>query len=202
MSKKKPVIYPVVFMICLTIFFTLILSILNEVSAERIQEQSQLRVQSRILFALNIPFDNQRESIVQAYNNNVNEISLEGRTIYAGVNNDQIFGYAFRIMGAGLWGSIESVLAFDKDFEKLLGITFIDHSETPGLGGRIDEIWFQEQFRGLDLSTPINDRYIIFRPSEGGNVDSISGATSTSNAVLNIFNENIRLIIEDIKGGL
>ncbi len=34
---------------------------------------------------------------------------------------------------------------------RILGLAFLRHSETPGLGGRITEDWFLEQFRGLPL---------------------------------------------------
>ncbi|MDP3385848.1 MAG: FMN-binding protein [Eubacteriales bacterium] len=200
MAKKKKVLYPVVFMIVITVAFTSVLAIINEVSAERIQQQSKLKEQSKVLYAFNIEFGETGEEIIRQYNQFIEERKVGNRTYYVRKANDEITGYAFKIEGAGLWGSIDAVLAFTQDFNKLSGVAFLNHSETPGLGGRIDEEWFQEQFRDISLDVTATDPYLIFKPSTGGNVDTISGATSTSKAVLNIFNQNIDVILTETKG--
>ncbi len=69
---------------------------------------------------------------------------------------------------------------------QLQGIVFTEQNETPGLGGRIMEEWFREQFRGLELVQGEQVKY-----GEGGSqkIDAISGATQTSNAILRIINQ-------------
>ena len=84
------------------------------------------------------------------------------------------------------------------DYSKLIGIEFTSHSETPGLGGRIDEEWFKEQFRGIDLEDSQDD-YIIYTPAAGGNVDAITGATLTSQSVREFVNEDIQKFITERK---
>lgn len=202
MAKKKQVLYPVVFMIVITVVFTSVLAIINEVSAERILQQSKLKEQSKVLYAFNIEYGDTGEEIIRQYNQFIEERKTGSQTYYVRKSNDEITGYAFRIQGAGLWGGIDAILAFTQDFSKLTGVSFLNHSETPGLGGRIDEEWFQEQFRDISLDVNSPDPYLIFKPSTGGNVDTISGATSTSKAVLNIFNQNIEVILTEIKGDL
>jgi Na+-transporting NADH:ubiquinone oxidoreductase subunit C len=199
MVKKKKILYPVLFMIGITIVFTSVLAVINEVSAERIQQQSKLKEQSKVLYAFNIPYDDSSEDIIRQYNQFIEERKTGIQTYYIWKSDGQISGYAFKIRGAGLWGGIDAILAFTQDFSKLTGISFLNHSETPGLGGRIDEEWFQEQFRNIPLDVGSSDPYLIFRPSSGGNVDTISGATSTSKAVLNIFNQNIEVILTELK---
>ncbi len=83
-----------------------------------------------------------------------------------------------------------------------MGIDFVSHSETPGLGGRISEEPFKEQFRNLDLSSRNEGgEYITYRPAPDGNVDSIAGgATLTSKSVSNFLNENIKDFIKFREG--
>lgn len=200
MAKKKRILYPVLFMIGITIIFTSVLAVINEVSAERIQQQSKLKEQSKVLYAFNIDYGDASEDIIRQYNQYIEEKKTGNQAYYVWKSNGQILGYAFKIQGAGLWGTIDAILAFTQDFSKLRGVAFLNHSETPGLGGRIDEEWFQEQFRDVLVEVSSTDPYLVFRPSTGGNVDSISGATSTSKAVLSIFNQNIEVILTELKG--
>jgi Na+-transporting NADH:ubiquinone oxidoreductase subunit C len=92
--------------------------------------------------------------------------------------------YAFPLDGQGLWGSIRGYIGVSATFDRLLGMEFVEQNETPGLGGRIDEPWFKEQFAGVPLIPGENLVY-------GSGIDAITGATSSSNAVLNILNNTI-----------
>ncbi len=194
--KKKQIVYPIIFMIIVTSIFTLVLAVINELTYDRIQEQSRIKTQSKLLYSLNLDFNNNSESIVSSYNTYITEKTINDYTYYIAKENGEVLGYAFQVVGKGLWGQINSYLAFDDSFNQLKGVDFISHSETPGLGGRIDERWFVDQFKGIELTPSQDGEYLIFKPSLGGNIDSISGATSTSKAVRSIFNENIREILQ------
>lgn len=60
---------------------------------------------------------------------------------------------------------------------KLNGISIMTHTETPGLGARIVEPEFTDQFAGLDLET-------TKLSAEGGKVDALSGATFSTVGVI------------------
>jgi len=60
---------------------------------------------------------------------------------------------------------------------KLTGISIMTHTETPGLGARIVEPEFTDQFAGLDLET-------TKLSAEGGKVDALSGATFSTVGVI------------------
>jgi Na+-transporting NADH:ubiquinone oxidoreductase subunit C len=194
-DSKKKILYPVIFMIAITIVFTALLATLNLVFADRIHQQSLLKEQASILYVFDIPHQDTSESVLETYQQFVEEDMVLSTPYYRYHKGGQTMGHAFKIQGAGLWGGIEAVLAFDPSFDHLLGITFLEHSETPGLGGRIDERWYQDQFRQIPLDRNAGTPYLIYRPATHGNVDAISGATSTSNAVLSIFNEEIHHIL-------
>lgn len=94
-------------------------------------------------------------------------------------------GWVVTRTGAGLWGDITVVVGFAADRERLTGIEFLKQSETPGLGARIAERWFTEQFRGKrGPFTTVGEG----EPSAENQFDAITGATSTSNAVRDILN--------------
>ena len=42
------------------------------------------------------------------------------------------------IEGNGLWSTLYGFLALDADTRTVVGITFYEHKETPGLGGEVD----------------------------------------------------------------
>ena len=108
--------------------------------------------------------------------------------------------YAFPVWGAGFWARIDGLLAVTPDLEKIVGIVFLSHSETPGLGGRITEKPWRDTFGGLRLTPPpAGEKYIAIDaappspgdPREGRHVDAITGATGTSRAVETFLNERI-----------
>ncbi|MCE5280167.1 MAG: FMN-binding protein [Planctomycetaceae bacterium] len=100
--------------------------------------------------------------------------------------------YAFDISGVGFWATIRGRMAVSADLKTVVGVVFLSHSETPGLGGRIssDAKW-RQTFRGLDI-TPGGGAKLIYinnvapetgPPQHGRHVDAITGATGTSTAV-------------------
>jgi len=109
-------------------------------------------------------------------------------------------GYAFEIGGVGLWAPIRGYMAVTTDLSKILGVVFVEHKETPGLGGRITEKSFQDEFRGLDITPPADGRKTLYvgtvesdpaSPRHGRSVDAMTGATQTSMAVERFLNRNI-----------
>jgi electron transport complex protein RnfG len=81
-------------------------------------------------------------------------------------------GYAFEVSGRGYADDIRFMVGVDNG-GKILGVSVLSHSETPGLGDRINEVasneyiwyplggggpakpWFTQQFEGLAASRPI-----------------------------------------------
>ena len=94
--------------------------------------------------------------------------------------SEEIDGYVLPLSGPGLWGTIEAVIGFDAGLETYTGVEFTDQNETPGLGGRISEDWFKEQFRGKIPPFELVPEGTAEGESE---VDAITGATRTSNFV-------------------
>lgn len=106
----------------------------------------------------------------------------------------------FPIRGYGLWSTLRGYLALDSaDYNTIVGITFYEHAETPGLGGEVDNDKWKEQWRGKKLFYDDGTPAIRLTRGGGGSdvsskasdadytVDALSGASITSNGVNNLI---------------
>jgi Na+-transporting NADH:ubiquinone oxidoreductase subunit C len=107
-------------------------------------------------------------------------------------------GWVITRTGPGLWGDITAVVGFAADREHLAGLEFLRQSETPGLGARIGERWFKQQFRGKrGPFTAVAEG----EPTTENEFDAITGATFTSNAVRDLVNAAVAAAARLPKGG-
>ena len=88
-------------------------------------------------------------------------------------------GYAVKVAPGGFGGAIEMMVGVSKD-GNVLGISIIKHAETPSLGAVAADKGsngqsFRDSFIGLSGEVKVS--------KEGGEADTISGATITSKAV-------------------
>lgn len=196
---KKSFSYPILFMAIITAVFTFILAFLNYSTADKIDFLQKTELREKILYVFDIPINSEDpEEIADIFNQNIREEDYKNQTIYYIEENGSPKAYAFPVSGSGLWGSIEGYVGISSDYDTIIGLDFTSHSETPGLGGRISEEEYKGQFRDLELKS--QGDYLIYKPSPGGNLDAITGATLTSKSVLNFLNEDIEEFIQSRKG--
>lgn len=100
--------------------------------------------------------------------------------IFIGEFNGRKNAVAFEAIGKGGYaGDVGVMVAFDLDTDELVGIGVTTSGETPGLGSRAKtDPKFAGQFKGLSAIESV----FKIRPA-GGDIDALSGATLTSNAV-------------------
>lgn len=102
---------------------------------------------------------------------------------------DRISLVLLPIAGQGYGGRIDAVIALHGDMNTVAGIAVTRQSETPGLGARIEESSWQASFPGTeirDASGEIRFQVARGRASSVHEVDGITGATRTSNAITRI----------------
>jgi Na+-transporting NADH:ubiquinone oxidoreductase subunit C len=110
--------------------------------------------------------------------------------------------YVIPITGYGLWDVVKGYLALEPDLSTVKGITFYEHKETPGLGARITESWFKDQFSGKKIIDAQGNMVSITiargkaTDSHSGPelehfVDGISGATLTGKGVNKFIKANL-----------
>ena len=196
--KKR--LYSIVFMFVLTFVFAAVVSAVKVHNEERIQINQQVKLQRVILKVLGVPVDEKAPNrvVIQAFERRVKAIEVKQQTLYVGYGEGgkQITGYAFPVGGAGFWGPVYGMVSVDPEASRIMGIAFYRHSETPGLGARITEIWFTKQFAGLPIFPVEGDKKIFFLkpagPGKGPNeLDAITGATGTSRAVEAFVNRDL-----------
>ena len=86
------------------------------------------------------------------------------------------------------------------DLKTIKGIEVLDHTETPGLGGRMTEEEFKRQFVGKKLKPRLS--LVRGRESIGPNeVHAITGASYTSKGIENIINEAMETFWQEMEVG-
>ncbi|MCC1493714.1 FMN-binding protein [Cognatishimia sp. F0-27] len=93
------------------------------------------------------------------------------------------------LTGQGYGGRIDAILALEGDLNTIAGIAITGHSETPGLGGRIEDPSWQASFPGTAIRDDTGDlRFNVARADASGpyQVDGITGATRTGRGVSNM----------------
>ncbi len=125
------------------------------------------------------------------------------------VNDQAVEGYVIPVNGMGLWDAIYGFLAIKPDGDTVIGISWYDQKETPGLGANIAEPQWQSQFPGKHIfqetpsgqtdfkTAPLGITVVKGKVSEiYGNspkalsaVDGMAGATLTGNGVTDAYRD-------------
>ena len=110
--------------------------------------------------------------------------------VYRALRGTDVTAVAFQVTGQGFGGPIQLILGIGAD-GKILGARVLAHSETPGLGDKIDATrsdWILA-FNDRSLGDPPPERWAVKK--DGGDFDQFTGATISPRAV-----------VKSIKGGL
>lgn len=161
-----------------------------------INKNEEITLKSSVLKALNIPFEEGNVTDIETqFDNNVDRKTADGVTYYLSTDGT----YAFLFEGSGLWGPIRGVLAMKRDVQTIQRITIIHQEETPGLGSRIAEQEYLENFQGKTFS-PELDLTGEGKADENNEIDAITGATLSCNAFVKILNEQHKKYTSIVEG--
>lgn len=101
-------------------------------------------------------------------------------------------GIAFKVFPKGYGGPVETLVGLKTD-TTVTGIIVASPAEglkeTPGLGIKIRESWFRDQFGGKKLEE-------LLLKKDGGELDAVTAATISSRAVVNGTREGIELYMK------
>ena len=152
----------------------LVLAATNAITEGPIQEIAMKAL--RDSFSAVMPADSYEEITVPA--------DYDVRSLYVAKNGDEVIGWCVTAAGMGYNGEVAVTLGVGTD-GLVTGCAVGDTSfaETPGFGARAKEASFQDQFVGLDA---VN----------GGSFEALTGATVTSNAILEAVNKALLCVDE------
>jgi Na+-transporting NADH:ubiquinone oxidoreductase subunit C len=191
---KRGHVYTLVFMVVCAVTLTLALALAYEAFKPSIARNRELREQRAVLYALGVDAEMTDDQAVTAFNERVAPaegapVSAEEKPILAYNEGGETLAYAVPFEGGALWGTIAGYLGVNAERTELTGLSFTAQNETPGLGGRIEETGWLEQFRGLPIS---QGGQLRFGVGDGWRVDAVTGATQTSAAVMRVINRTLQ----------
>lgn len=172
--------------ICFVAAFAL--SQVFELTKEPIAHQKRLEVLKAIRAVLpDIDNEPDKDAVHLQVDSTSHDESKEV-TFFRGRLNSELTGVAFVVESReGYGGRIEIMLGVDPQ-GTILGVEILSHLETPGLGSKITEKLFRQQFVGRGLK---DTRWAVRK--DGGDIDQITGATVSPRAVVKAIHEGLEI---------
>ncbi len=112
------------------------------------------------------------------------------REVFPATRDGTVTGVAYEVTGQGYGGAIDILMGIDRD-GTLLGVRVLHHSETPGLGDKVEATksdWI-DTFAGTSLDSVPDDEWAVKK--DGGRFDQFSGATITPRAVVKAVHQGL-----------
>ncbi len=169
--------------------------VLMGVSAMIPLDQEGLDLESKLLILRAFAIESGTDNIEQTFQENVAIDEVEGLTLYRS-NEGSI---AFEFTGRGHMAPITALVALAPDLKTIEGLVILEQQETPGLGGRIAEGEFLDQFKGLAL----NPEPVILPAGRAATADheveGITGATLTTKALEAMLTQSIQEVMQKLE---
>ena len=179
MSKKRE-FWPVIFLTLVVVISIVALTLANGITKDKIAQAKQ---------------DAVAEMLATLFPNMESFTYDEDGGLYTVLAGGEPIGHAFMAQGRGYGGTIDILIGLKPDNKSLQGIKIITQQETPGLGAKIINASFLDQFKGVGVNEVELSR-------DGGKIDAITGATISSAAVVNgVKQAIIKELVNQQKGG-
>lgn len=118
------------------------------------------------------------------------------KEVNRGSSGGKIVGYNITVTPKGYGGPLEMVVGIDKN-GRLIGIKILNHNETPGLGANADEPAFADQFHEKNVEKIV---VTTTPPTVDNEIQALSGATITSEAIASGVNRALEYWANNLKG--
>ncbi|MBQ3909222.1 MAG: FMN-binding protein [Bacteroidaceae bacterium] len=190
------IIYASVMVIIVAFLLAFISSVLKPTQDANVERDKK----NQILTSLNI-VGLKGEAIDRQYAQTITDVQTEaGGQVYVAQVDGQT-KYVLPVKGRGLWGGLWGYISIDEDKQHVFGTYFDHESETAGLGARIKERWFQEQFNGKPIFTDNTQQVALTVVKKGASkaeteIDGVTGATLTSNGVAGMVTDGLQAYID------
>jgi Na+-translocating ferredoxin:NAD+ oxidoreductase subunit G len=156
----------------------LTLALIYQKTAPIIEQQRQMLLEKSLQYVL----------VADSYQKH------EGDILYYEAKNKQgdIIGWALPLSGRGYNGSIQLLVGVDIN-KNISGVQVLGHTETPGLGSKINEIEYKQtestflkQFKAKNIQD-----IVLIKGKTDKNIQAITGATISSKAVVETVRSGI-----------
>jgi len=207
--KKDGILYTVAFVALVSFAFVFLLSLANVATKDEVARNRLAAERKSILNAFGIGYGSDAEALA-AFDARVERLAAKVNGVERPLYRATVDGlslYALKESGAGLWGTIELVVAAPEDRSRVAGVEVVAQHAPPGLGGRIDEAWFKEQWRdelvppgGIGIKTGAEASGKADADKGNGSVEGVSGASRSSQSFAAIVAKGLASLKQAIGG--
>lgn len=170
-------------LLIITSIAAVILGISNDITSEIIADvRAEASNEARLEV---LPQADKFEALSEEEFNKIKSNNDKVLEIYGGYKGDNLVGYAIKTATPGYGGDIEVITGLSLE-GKVTGIKVVNHAETPGLGANATKPEFQGQYK----NKPVDKEIVVVKsaPSNDNEIQALTGATISSNAVTNGVN--------------
>ena len=204
--KDKP-FFAVVYMFVVTAFFSAVLIGFARLTRDRVQANEQLAFEKAVVQVFPTIQATSNAAIHQIFTEQFQlRTAADNRVFYVYLTNGEIAGYAVTVEGKGFWDTIKGIIGVAPDRKTITALAFYEQKETPGLGARIADPDFCDQFIGRQIAPgdkPIGIRP-VGEPLRENQVHAVTGATQTCVRLEKLVNDDLaqwRQFIEQQEDG-
>jgi len=189
--KRK--LLDVLFIVVLGVVSVTLLLAAQSYSAPAVRRFRETRLKTNVLTAAGIAWT--QADFREVFEQRVREQSGDGMAWFVA---DSLVIYEFK--GRGLWGMIEGIATFDSALTRIVGVRVLAQEETPGLGDRIKDAAYLATYQGRTAAEPLV-LAMRHKAEEENEVDAITGATLSSQALVKTVSDAAARLRAAAKGG-
>ncbi len=178
--------YQTILLGSVTLLTSGVLAVANYLTQEAIQAAEMQDIKHTLVQVLPIQYDNdllQDTVILPGIDGNL-------LTVYRARQRKRVVAVVFQVSQFGYAGPVVLMMGISRTGE-VLGVRVLKHSETPGLGDKIElakNNWILS-FNGKSLTNPVTIQWQVKK--DGGVFDQFTGATITPRAVVRAVKQGL-----------
>lgn len=193
-------------LLVITLVAGLALSAVNEITKEPIakaEETARLEAYETVFPNAQFETPQDLDALLEGGQAAIDSAGLSGCTVsdilYANDANGNRIGYVVAAVSpSGYGGDISVAVGIDSKTNTVTGFSVLSNSETAGLGAKCTDDEFTSQFKGKEATSI---EYVKGGGAAGNQIDAISGATVTTNAVTEAVNSALTVYADVLKEG-
>lgn len=198
--NKSSSTYILGFIIVVSLVFGTGVAVVHYATQQMLERNEQLHINRLVAQAFTLKVSQETpeaygQAVAQAIEIDTIGDAQNPMTLYRSRTEDGLIGFSFA--GTGFWDRISGILVLSADLSTIQNIRFFEQSETPGLGARIEEAWFVNQFQGVRIDWEDGaGEYVVISPvaekKPQNEIDAITGASQTSMALMRTLNADLK----------
>ncbi len=189
--SAKNILIPAVVLVLICIVVTSLLAVTNSLTKGPIKEQEILKAESTRKIV--VPLATEYKEL------NIEDIAKDYQAVeecYGAFDESgNLIGYTLTTSQSGYAGAIKMMVGIDIESNAISGVAILSQTETPGLGANAENESYTNQYK-----QPIGDIEVVKNPPADGQVQALTGATITSDAVTLGVNNMTNFYEEVLKG--